>query len=191
MFRDLISKKTAELVAASGACLIGDFLLKDGSRSDFFVDLGRVTGSNLRSLAKAVALELELIQPIDVLVAPPYKAIPLVSVISALTNLPFDFYRKEAKDYGEGGLWVTKALQPGSLTLIVDDVYTAGMAKREALQHIQAAGAIPVGILVVVNRAAGQGPYRVDGLPVYHLTTIEEVQIAFNLALTQRLEEEY
>lgn len=172
-----MSRVAAELIVRSGACLEGNFLLKDGSPSDFFVDIGRIIGWDLHSLAELVAAELDALQPLDVLVAPPYKAIPLVSVVSALTNLPFDFYRKEAKDHGEKGLWVTKTLQPHCLALIVDDVYTAGLTIREALRHIREAEAVPVGVFVVVDRI--EKSTRIDGIPIYSLTSLSEVRSAY------------
>jgi orotate phosphoribosyltransferase len=63
----------------------------------------------------------------------------------------YSFDRKEAKDHGEGGNIVGAPLK-GKRVLIVDDVVTAGTAKREAIDKIRKEGGIVVGILVALDR---------------------------------------
>lgn len=86
---------------------------------------------------------------------PAYKGIPLVSSAAiALAarghNLPYAFNRKEAKDHGEGGVFVGAPIN-GNVVLI-DDVITAGTAIRESVTLIQAAGARVSGIVVLFDR---------------------------------------
>ncbi|MEM3452073.1 MAG: phosphoribosyltransferase family protein [Candidatus Hadarchaeum sp.] len=170
-----------ELILSCGAYLEGDFVLKDGSRSCCFVDLGRLTGTALLHLAKVMVWRLCLLSPIaDVLVAPPYKAIPLAAVMSALSGIPFDFYRKEVKPHGEGGDWVTKALRSGMTSVIVDDVFTSGTAKREAICRVRQIGAVVLGILVVVDRSESEIPTNIDGVPVWSLTTLKKIKKAYH-----------
>ncbi|MEM4720879.1 MAG: phosphoribosyltransferase family protein [Candidatus Methanomethylicaceae archaeon] len=168
------SKVVAEHLVRSGAYLTGEFLLKDGTVQPDFVDVGRITGRNLYFLAELITRELYSFRPLDVIVAPPYKAIPLAATVSALADLPFDFYRKEVKAYGEQGLWVTKAISASHLVLVIDDVLTSGITKREVLYHIWTAGAIPIGILAIVDRTDGE-IRTIDGVPTYSLTTLSEI----------------
>lgn len=66
-------------------------------------------------------------------------------------DICYSFDRKEAKDHGEGGNIVGAPLK-GKRVLIVDDVVTAGTAKREAVEKIRKEGGIVVGILVALDR---------------------------------------
>lgn len=66
-------------------------------------------------------------------------------------DLCYSFDRKEAKDHGEGGNIVGAPLK-GKRVLIVDDVVTAGTAKREAIEKIRKEGGEVVGIIVALDR---------------------------------------
>jgi orotate phosphoribosyltransferase len=168
-----------EFLVSKGVFLTGDFMLKDGSASDYFIDLGRLAyGDDLSCLGTYLEDVISWCNiKTDILIGVPYKSIALASHLSRHTSLPFDFYRKEKKEHGEGGDWVTKALQPGMEALIVDDVLSAGTAKREALQRVIQAGATPVGILVCVDRTEGS-LREIDGVPVYALTTASKIKAA-------------
>jgi orotate phosphoribosyltransferase len=90
------------------------------------------------------------------LFGPAYKGIPLVTITAAALaekhgrNVPFAFNRKESKDHGEGGRIVGSPLV--GRVLIVDDVITAGTAIRESIEIIRAAGALPAGVLLALDR---------------------------------------
>jgi len=90
------------------------------------------------------------------LFGPAYKGIPLVSATAIAyaeqhgRNLPWAFNRKEAKDHGEGGQMVGRALT--GKVVIVDDVITAGTAIRESVELIRRAGAEPVAVLLALDR---------------------------------------
>lgn len=65
-------------------------------------------------------------------------------------SVPYAFNRKEAKDHGEGGRIVGRALS--GRVLIIDDVITAGTAVRESIDVIRAHGAEPAGVVVALDR---------------------------------------
>jgi orotate phosphoribosyltransferase len=121
-----------------------------------------------------------------VIFGPAYKGITLAAATAiALAqdghNVPFCFNRKEAKDHGEGGNIVGAPLK--GRALIVDDVITDGGAKREAIEFIRNAGAIPAGVLIALDRQErGQGELsatqelsRAFGLPVTAIATLEDI----------------
>ncbi len=141
------------------ALLFGDFVLKSGRRSPYFLNLGAIAdGTGHDVVGKAYAKEVMglPVRP-DVLFGPAYKGIPLaVATAMALAkdhdiNVGAAFNRKEAKAHGEGGSLVG-APMAGRRVVIVDDVVTDGAAKREAHQTIRAAGGDVVGVVLALDR---------------------------------------
>ena len=150
----------------------GEFKTKAGRLSPYFFNAGLFNdGASLGKLAGFYAKAAsDAGLPFDMLFGPAYKGIPLVAAIAiALANdgknYPFAFNRKEAKDHSEGGTIVGAPLQ--GRVLIVDDVISAGTSVRESVDLIRAAGAIPAGVLIALDRQErGQGD----------LSAVQEVQ---------------
>jgi orotate phosphoribosyltransferase len=95
--------------------------------------------------------------------------------------VPFSYNRKEAKDHGEGGRIVGAPL--AGRVLIIDDVISAGTSVRESETMIRAAGAVPAGVLIALDRQErGQGTLsavqevsRNHGIPVTAIATLDDV----------------
>jgi orotate phosphoribosyltransferase len=139
-----------DLALARDVLRFGEFTLKSGRTSPYFFNAGLFdSGAALATLGRAYAdAALRSGLHFDMLFGPAYKGIVLAAVTAAA--------RKEAKDHGEGGRLVGAPLR--GRVLIVDDVITAGTAVRESLALIRAAGAIPAGVLVALDREErGQG----------------------------------
>lgn len=177
------------LALESGALRFGDFVLKSGRRSPYFFDTGRfATGKGLLGLARAYA---QCIQSagiaFDLLYGPAYKGIPLAAATALMLalecgrDLPYAFNRKEAKDHGEGGIIVGGPL--AGRVLILDDVITAGTSVRESVGLIRAAGAVPVGVVIALDRqergpngrSAVQEIEEALGLAVYPVIRLEDL----------------
>jgi orotate phosphoribosyltransferase len=147
-----------ELALSRNALRFGRFTLKSGRESPYFFNAGLFDdGAALASLGRCYAAALaDSGVACDMLFGPAYKGIPLVAAtVAALAehhdrNLPWAFNRKEAKDHGEGGRVVGRAL--AGRVVIVDDVITAGTAIRESVDLIRAAGAEPVAVLLALDR---------------------------------------
>jgi len=147
-----------ELALSRNALRFGRFTLKSGRESPYFFNAGLFDdGAALASLGRCYAAALaDSDVACDMLFGPAYKGIPLVAAtVAALAehhdrNLPWAFNRKEAKDHGEGGRVVGRALS--GRVVIVDDVITAGTAIRESVDLIRAAGAEPVAVLLALDR---------------------------------------
>jgi orotate phosphoribosyltransferase len=147
-----------------GVLRFGEFILKSGRKSPYFFNAGLFnSGNSLAALGRfyAQAVVDSGIQ-FDLLFGPAYKGIPLATVTAAALaehhgrDLPYCFNRKEVKDHGEGGNLVGAPLK--GRVLIVDDVITAGTAVREAVSIIRAAGAVPMGLVIALDRQErGQG----------------------------------
>ncbi len=171
-----------------GVLRFGDFKLKCGRRSPYFFNLGHVSqGPALAELGGfyADAIESAGVQ-FDVLFGPAYKGIPIaVATAIALAGrgrtVGVAFNRKEAKTHGEGGLLVGAPLS--GRVLMVDDVVSAGTAKREAAAIIKDAGAALAGIVIALDRQEiiADGETAVDQLsrslnaPVISIVTLKDV----------------
>ncbi|KAI1081736.1 orotate phosphoribosyltransferase [Whalleya microplaca] len=147
-----------------GALKFGSFELKSKRISPYFFNAGDFYTGDLHepimdAYARTIATS-ELAEGFDVIFGPAYKGIPLAStVLYALVKVDraiyrkvaYSFDRKEAKDHGEGGTIVGSPLK-GKQVLIIDDVVSAGTAKRQAIDMIRKAGGTVVGIVVALDR---------------------------------------
>ena len=160
--------KTEFLQAAinGGVLKFGSFELKSKRISPYFFNAGEFYRADLlRALSTAYAktiIEANSSSSLefDILFGPAYKGIPIATAtVDKLADLNpekygkvcYSFDRKEAKDHGEGGNIVGAPLK-GKRVLIVDDVVSAGTAKREAIDKIRKEGGIVVGIVVALDR---------------------------------------
>ncbi|KAI1196198.1 orotate phosphoribosyltransferase [Nemania serpens] len=145
-----------------GALRFGSFELKSKRVSPYFFNSGDFFTLELHiPISDAYAHTIAAEAPeFDVIFGPAYKGIPLAAtVLYALGRLDFAKYRntaysydrKEAKDHGEGGTIVGSPLK-GKRVLIIDDVVSAGTAKRQAIDMIRAQGGTVVGIIVALDR---------------------------------------
>jgi orotate phosphoribosyltransferase len=173
-----------------GVLKFGSFKLKSGRESPYFFNAGLFnTGTAIAAVGRAYAAAIAASSvKFDMIFGPAYKGIPLVTVTAAALvteqgmNLPFAFNRKEAKDHGEGGSIVGSPLQ--GRVLIVDDVITAGTAIRESIDIIKAAGAMPAGVLLALDRQERGGESRLSavqevqqqsGIPVIAVMTLADL----------------
>ncbi|MEM9460108.1 MAG: orotate phosphoribosyltransferase [Myxococcota bacterium] len=138
----------------------GDFTLKSGRRSPYFVNAGQLrTGDAIARLGRAYAAQvLHHRIACDLVFGPSYKGVPLaVATASALAARGHDtgycFDRKEIKDHGEGGVFVGKPPSDGMRVVIVDDVITSGRSIREAAAMMQQSAQVELtAVVVAVDR---------------------------------------
>jgi orotate phosphoribosyltransferase len=170
-----------ELALASGALRFGSFTLKSGRESPYFFNAGLFnSGAALAKLGACYADAIAAARlEFDVLFGPAYKGIPLATATAVALaerhgrDVPWVFNRKEAKAHGEGGSLVGAPL--AGRALIVDDVITAGTAIRESIDIIRAAGALPCGVVLALDRQErGQG----------ERSAVQEVEMEFGLPVT-------
>ena len=173
---------------ARGALRFGEFKTKAGRLSPYFFNSGTFNdGDGLSKLCGFYAQAI-LAAGIgcDTLFGPAYKGIPLVAgTAMALAqrgrNLPYCFNRKEAKDHGEGGELIGAPL--AGRVLIIDDVITAGTSVRQSIELIRAAGAVPAGVVIAVDRmergigehSAVQEVEHTFGIPVISVANLEDI----------------
>jgi orotate phosphoribosyltransferase len=149
-----------ELLAEHDVIRFGEFTLKSGRKSPYFINAGGFrTGRAIRALGLAYAERIlaARLEP-EVVFGPSYKGVPLaVATAIALAekghDAAFSFDRKEAKDHGEGGTFVGAAPRDGQRVVIVDDVITSGSSIEHAACLLQSAAAVRIaGVIVAVDR---------------------------------------
>ena len=125
----------------AGVLKFGDFTAKSGRKIPYFINAGDIKpGDQIAKLGEfyARAYMEKIGNKRTVLYGPAYKGISIaVSSSIALSkegiDVPFFFNRKEAKDHGEGGVFVGYVPKAGEEVVIVEDVITAGTAIRESM----------------------------------------------------------
>ncbi len=151
-----------EFMVDSQVLKFGEFILKSGRKSPFFMNAGLyVTGAQLEKLGEyyAKAIHENYGEDFDVLFGPAYKGIPL-SVATTMAfhrlygkEIRYCSNRKEAKDHGDAGILLGSPIKDGDKVVIIEDVTTSGKSIEETFPIIQAQGNVEiVGLMVSLNR---------------------------------------
>lgn len=151
-----------EFMVESEVLKFGDFTLKSGRKSPFFMNAGAyVTGTQLNRLGEyyAKAIHDNYGLDFDVLFGPAYKGIPLaVATTMAISKLygkdiRYCSNRKEVKDHGDAGILLGSKLRDGDRVVIIEDVTTSGKSIEETFPIIKAQADVEVkGLMVSLNR---------------------------------------
>ena len=151
-----------EFMVESDVLKFGEFTLKSGRKSPFFMNAGAyVTGTQLRRLGEyyAKAIHDNYGLDFDVLFGPAYKGIPLtVATTMAISELygkdiRYCSNRKEVKDHGDAGILLGSRLKDGDRVVIIEDVTTSGKSIEETFPIIKAQADVEVkGLMVSLNR---------------------------------------
>ena len=142
-----------DLMIESGVLLFGDFTLKSGRKSPYFINTGNYkTGKQIAKLGKFYAdcVMNTIGDDFDVLFGPAYKGIPLATATAyaLYTDYGLDkkycFNRKEEKDHGEGGIFVGAKLSDGDRVIYIEDVTTSGTSIKETMPLLKTAADVTV-----------------------------------------------
>ncbi len=155
-------KEFIEFMVEAKVLSFGEFTLKSGRKSPFFMNAGAyVTGTQLRRLGEyyAKAIHNQYGDDFDVLFGPAYKGIPLsVATTMAYSELygkeiRYCSNRKEVKDHGDIGILLGSSLKDGDRVVIIEDVTTSGKSIEETFPIIQAQARVSIrGLMVSLNR---------------------------------------
>jgi orotate phosphoribosyltransferase len=143
------------LVAA--AYLEGDFVLRSGRRSRYYLDKYRfeTRPDLLGALGERIATAAREQVPGAVrLAAPELGAVALAAAASLAGGLPFVIVRKTAKDYGTANR-LEGVFEPGEHVCLVEDVVTSGGALLESVEAVREAGLVVDAAVCVVDREEG------------------------------------
>lgn len=152
-----------EFMVDSDVLKFGEFTLKSGRKSPFFMNAGAyVTGSQLKKLGEyyVKAIHDKYGDDFDVLFGPAYKGIP-ISVVTAIAyselygkEVRYCSDRKEEKDHGaDKGSFLGSKLQDGDRVVMIEDVTTSGKSMEETVPKVRGAANVEiVGLMVSLNR---------------------------------------
>lgn len=155
-------KEFVEFMLSCNALKFGDFTLKSGRKSPFFMNAGAyVTGKQLHELAcfYARAIHDNFGLDFDVLFGPAYKGIPLAT---ATCMALYELYgvevrycsnRKEIKDHGDTGILLGTKLKDGDRVIMIEDVTTSGKSMEETVPIVKSQADVEIkGLIVSLNR---------------------------------------
>lgn len=182
------------LMVRANVLRFGDFTAKSGRKTPYFINTGNYKfGADICKLGEFYAncYHEHLGENVNVLFGPAYKGIPLViSTASALSNkysmnVPICFNRKEAKDHGEGGIFVGKTPENGDNVVIIEDVITAGTAVRESMDMLGKIEGVKVTDLIIAvdrkekgkkgDKSTLQELEEEFGIKVHPIVTINDI----------------
>ena len=156
-------KEFIEFMVESQVLKFGEFTLKSGRKSPFFMNAGAyVTGSQLKRLGEyyAKAIHNKYGDDFDVLFGPAYKGIPL-SVVTAVAysevygkEVRYCSDRKEEQDHGaDKGSFLGSKLKDGDRVIMIEDVTTSGKSMEETVPKVRNAAEVEiVGLIVSLDR---------------------------------------
>lgn len=181
-----------EFLQSAGVLKFGDFTAKSGRKIPYFINAGDIkTGEQIAKLGEFYAKSyLEKVgNKKTVLYGPAYKGISIaVSSAIALSkhglDVPFFFNRKEAKDHGEGGIFVGYVPQENEEIVIVEDVITAGTAIRESMEILSNLKGTKIAAVFVMVDRKEKGKTELSamaeltqeyGFPVYSVVDVYDI----------------
>lgn len=181
-----------QFLQSAGVLKFGDFTAKSGRKIPYFINAGMIkTGDEIAKLGEfyAKAYFEKVGNKKTVLYGPAYKGISIaVSAAVALSknglDVPFFFNRKEAKDHGEGGVFVGYVPQAGEEVVIVEDVITAGTAIRESMAILSGLENVKVAATFVMVDRKEKGKTEKSamaeveeefGFPVYSVVDVYDI----------------
>ena len=177
---------------SAGVLKFGDFTAKSGRKIPYFINAGDIkTGDQIAKLGEfyAKAYFEKIGKKRTVLYGPAYKGISIavssaVALSKAGLDVPFFFNRKEAKDHGEGGVFVGYIPKEGEEVVIVEDVITAGTAIRESMANLSTLSGVKVAatFVMVDRKEKGKGEKSAMaeveeefGFPVYSVVDVYDI----------------
>ena len=146
-----------KLAIREAAYLEGDFMLRSGRRSHYYLDKYRfeTRPDLLAALAERLAAAVAALAPhAHRLACPELGAVALGAATSLASGLPFVIVRSAAKEYGTANR-IEGAYEAGETVCLLEDIVTSGGALLDTVQALRAAGLAVRAAVCVVDREEG------------------------------------
>jgi len=136
------------------AYLEGDFVLRSGKRSKYYLD--KYLFETCPDILKAIGEEFAkyITDDVTLIAGAELGGVALAAATAMKTGKNWIIVRNTKKAYGTGKL-VEGTLKPGDVVLLVEDVATTGGQVLEAAKVITEAGATVKKIVCVIDRKQG------------------------------------
>lgn len=144
-----IAKRIADV-----ALLHGDFTLRSGRKSNYYLDKYRFETDPvvLRELGKMLAAHVT--PDVQRLAGPELGAVPLAAAAAMASGVPAIFIRNQKKEYGSNKQ-IEGIFNPGETVLLIEDIMTTGGQVIEAAKTLETAGLKIKKIIGIIDRLEG------------------------------------
>lgn len=168
--------RLAQALVDAGCVRFGDFTLKSGIHSPFYIDL-RLLASHPELLRQAAAAYQVILDRLvfDRLAAIPHAAMAIGTAIALGSGRPMIYPRLDVKDYGRQR-GVEGDFEPGQTAVVIDDLATTGGSKFEAVERLRQAGLRVTDVVVLIDRQSGAAAaLEAEGLHLHAVFTLDQL----------------
>ncbi|MDA3851588.1 MAG: orotidine-5'-phosphate decarboxylase [Spirochaetaceae bacterium] len=173
--KKVLKKEVLQGLIKTQCFKVGEFTLKSGKKSPFYIDIRRVSSeaSLLRKVGKAYASLIKGLN-FDRIAGIPVAGLPLATALSLEIGVPMIYPRMTMKSHGTGNQ-IEGEYKEGETILLLDDLITTGKSKLEAIEILRSAGLKVVDLIVLIERGAqGRKDMEAAGIQLYSYAQVEE-----------------
>jgi uridine monophosphate synthetase len=159
---DPLKERLLDALISTGCFKLGEFTLKSGKKSPFYIDLRRLV-SDPRAMAAAGEAYERCAEGLayDRIAGIPAAGLPLATAASLRVGRPMVWPRMPVKEHGTGNK-VEGDYKAGERALLLDDLITTGASKLEAAEILRGEGLVVEDLVVLIERGR-QGRADMEG----------------------------